>query len=304
MVPTLELARFKWRESNAWIRVAANATQNVTSLSRLAEIGYSEAWAGMNAFVVRYEDGNGDSYEWPRVAVLGKRSRVLAGRMVAYVLWNLQTSSGTEVKPFDLNGWLNQQENGACLEDLFVAVTGELDECEEGLLERSIALLGQHCIVVADAHIALRPSWRSVIRLPPHHSWDTEWVWAPRVVLYVLLEAALNRGLVCFDVVDVRRCIEGRYSELAVAFADGEDRAVLAVEKVLQKLSVRMDLALAEAFILTFHADSDINMQEIHLGVTRLKDAIAREDVTILVNMVWTGKKLFSVSLIASAPFA
>jgi hypothetical protein len=176
------------------------------------------------------------------------------------------------------------------------------EECS--LLDHVLALSGQHCVVVTDMHTPLQPAWQSVIRLPPHRSWDAQWAWGIRVVLEVLLEAAVQRGLICFSPEDIRACLEGRYSELAVAHAEGEDRAVFAVEKVLQALSGRMDLALAETFILTFHAGSDFKIREFSRGRERLEDVIVREDVAIMVDMVWTEDNRFAVSLIASAPFA
>lgn len=263
----------------------------------------------MKAFVVRCEYEDGDSYEWPRFVVLGKRADVLADRMIDYagsispVDWKLQPNA-IETRQFDVQNWLAMQESTGWVNQLFVAIAGTLSGEECSLLDRVLALSGQHCVVLADAHTPLQPAWQSVIRLPPHRSWDAQWAWGIRVVLDVLLEAAVQRGLICFCPDDVRTCLEGRYSELAVAHAEGEDRAVVAVEKVLQALSGRMDLALAEAFILTFHAGSDIRMREMHLGLERLSDSIVREDVTIMWDMVWTEDRRFAVSLIASAPFA
>jgi len=263
----------------------------------------------MKAFVVRCEYEDGDSYEWPRFVVLGKRADVLADRMIEYAesissVEGKQQLSAIEIRPFDVHNWLAMQESTGWVNQFFVAIAGTLNGEECSLLDRAVALSGQHCVVVADMHTPLQPAWQSVIHLPPHRSWDAQWAWGIRVVLDVLLEAAVQRGLICFSPEDIRVCLEGRYSELAVAHAEGEDRAVLAVEKVLQALSGRMDLALAEALILTFHAGLDISMREIHLGSARLKDVIVREDATIMVDMVWAEDNRFAVSLIASAPFA
>lgn len=262
----------------------------------------------MKAFLVRCEYEDGDSFEWPQFLVLGRRADVLADRMIEYAesisLAECRPQPvAIKVRPFDVQNWLTMQESTEWVNGFFVAIAGTLDGDECSLLDRAMALSGQHCIIVADAHTPLQPAWRSVIRLPVHRSWDAQWAWGIRVVLDVLLEAAVHRGLICIDPADIRTCIEGRCSQLAVAHAEGEDRTVLAVDKVVQALSARVDLALAESFILTFHAGTDILMREIHQGLEKLKETVDNDGKVIMAAFVPTDDNRFAVSLIASVPF-
>lgn len=261
----------------------------------------------MKSFVVRcmYEDG--DSFEWPRLVVLGKQADTLADRMIEYAESISPADCkpvpvAIEIRPFDLDAWLVLQENASRPDEVFVAISGLLSEGEQSILERVVALLGQHCIIVADAHTELQLGWRSVIRLPPHRTWDAQWAWGIRVVLDVLLEAALHRGVICIDPADILTCIDGRYGEMAVVHAEGEERAVAAVGKVVQSLSGRVDFAAAEAFILTYHAGPDIRMKEIHQGLEALRDKLGQGDTTIMALHVPTDDNRFAVSLIAATP--
>lgn len=272
----------------------------------------------MKAFVVRCEYEDGDSFEWPRFVVLGKRADVLADRMIEYAESIFQAectpqSVAIEVRTFDVQNWLAMQESTEWVNEFFVAIAGALDGEEYCLLERAMALSGQHCIIVADAHTPLQPGWQSVIRLPSHRSWDAQWAWGIRVVLDVLLEAVLHRGLICIDDSYIRACLVGRYSVLAVARAEGEKRADVAVEKAFQSLSGRADLATAEAFILAFHAGPGIRMKEIHQGLESLSEKaeglkklweeVDWRETFIVVTYVPTDDNRFAVSLIASLPF-
>lgn len=261
----------------------------------------------MKAFVVRCEYKGGDSYEWPRIIVLGERADILVGRMFEYaesisVAESKPRPVAYEVRPFDVEEWFAILESAEWRNGFFVAIAGMLNMKESVQFERMQALAGKHCIVVVDAHESLQPGWQSAIRLPPHRSWDGQWAWGIRVVLDLMLEVALHRGLVCIDPEDICIFLEGRYSELAVAHAEGEDRAALAVKKAANALSGRVDFTHAEAFILAFHAGHDARMQEIQQGMRALRERVGNDRKDIVATLVLTDENKFAVSLIASVP--
>lgn len=262
----------------------------------------------MKAFVVRCKYEDEDSYDWPRIAVLGKRADILANRMIEYAgsiapaQCKPQVSS-ISVSPFDLQNWLAMQKSTEVGIGLFVAIAGALGNEEHSLLDLVLAMNGKYCVILADSQTPLEPAWQSAIRLPPHCSWDTQWAWGIRVVLDVLLEAALHRGMICIDPADIQTCIVGRYSELAVAHADGDDRAIFAVRMVIESISKRMDLMAADAFILTFNSGSDFHVKEISSGLEELKDTVDQENAIIMGANIPADGNQFTVTLIASVPF-
>lgn len=263
----------------------------------------------MKPFVVQCVDQDGDRFEWPRFIVLGDRSSILADRMIEYAEsisltgWKPDPCA-IEIRPFDPDTWLVRQENKLYPEVVFVAISGPLDADDESLLERVVTKIGAQCFIVVDAETGMRPNWQSVVRLPPHRSWDTQWAWGIRVFLDVLLEAVAHRGVICIDPMDILTCLSGRYCELAVFHAEGEGRAVTAVNKAIQSLSSRIDLAGADAFILTFHMGADFQMKEIHQGQRTLKETVDQDKTTIMATHVFTDDARFAISLIAATPLA
>lgn len=264
--------------------------------------------AGMKSFLVQCIHQDGDRCEWPRFIVLGDRSSILADRMIEYAEsisltgWKSDPCA-IETRPFDSDTWLDCQENELHPEEVFVAISGPLDAEDESLLERAVAKIGARCFIVVDAETRIRPDWQSVVRLPPHRSWDAQWAWGIRVFLDVLLEAVAHRGLICSDLMDILTCINGRLCELAVFHAEGEGRAVTAVNKAIRSLSRRIDLAGADAFILAFHMGINFQMKEIHQGLEALKEAVDQDKTTIIATHVFTEGTGFAVSLIAATPF-
>ena len=263
----------------------------------------------MKSFLVQCIYQDGDSCGWPRFIVLGDRSTILADRMIEYAQsisltgWKPDPCA-IEIKPFDPDAWLDCLDNELCSEEVFVAITGPLDGEEESLLERVVTKIGTQCFIVVGAKTRMRPSWQSVVRLPPHRSWDAQWAWGIRVFLDVLLEAVTHRGVICIDPMDILTCLSGRLCELAVFHAEGEGRAVTAVNKAVRSLSSRIDLAGADAFILTFHIGADFRMKEIHQGLETLKEAVDQDKTTIMATHVFTEGARFAVSLIAATPLA
>lgn len=263
----------------------------------------------MKSFLVQCVYQDGDRAEWPRFIVLGDRSSILADRMTEYA-GSITLTGGEyhpcaiEIKPFDPDTWLDCQENELYPEEVFVAISGPLDAEDESLLERVVAKIGTQCFIVVDAETRMRPSWRSVVRLPPHRSWDAQWAWGIRVFLDMLLEAVAHRGVVCVDPMDILACLNGRLCQLAVFHAEGDGRAVTAVDKAVRSLSSRIDLAGADAFILNFHIGTDFQMKEIHQGLETLKEAVDPDNTTIMATHVFTEGTGFAVSLIAATPLA
>jgi hypothetical protein len=185
---------------------------------------------------------------------------------------------------------------------MFVAISGPLDAEDESLLERVVTKIGTQCFIVVDAETRMHPSWQSVVRLPPHRSWDAQWAWGIRVFLDVLLEAAAHRGVICTDPMDILTCLSGHLCQLAVFHAEGEGRAVTAVDKAVQSLSGRIDLAGADTFVLSFHMGADFRMKEIHQGLETLKAAVDRDKTTIMATHIFTDGARFAISLIAATP--
>lgn len=263
----------------------------------------------MKSFLVQCTYQDGDRCEWPRFIVLGDRSSILADRMIEYAEsisltgWKPDPCA-VEIKPFDPDAWLDRQENEPCPEEVFVSISGPLDAEDESLLEHIVTKIGTQCFIVVDAETRRRPAWQSVVRLPPHRSWDAQWAWGIRVFLDVLLEAVAHRGVICTDPMDILACLNGRLCQLAVFHAEGEGRAVTAVNKAVRSLSSRIDLAGADAFILTFHIGADFRMKEIHQGLVTLKEAVDQDKTTIMATHVFTDGARFAISLIAATPLA
>lgn len=216
----------------------------------------------MKSFLVQCIHQDGDRCEWPRFIVLGDRSSILADRMIEYAEsisltgWKSDPCA-IETRPFDPVTWLDCQENELHPEEVFVVISGPPDAEDESLLERAVAKIGARCFIVIDAKTRIRPDWQSVVRLPPHRSWDAQWAWGIRVFLDVLLEAAAHRGLICSDPMDILTCINGRLCELAVFHAEGEGRAVTAVNKAMH--SCIRDVVTFRRFSLGGpHTEADI----------------------------------------------
>jgi hypothetical protein len=260
----------------------------------------------MKSFLVQCIYQDGDRCEWPRFIVLGDRSIILADRMIEYAEsisltgWKSDPCA-IETRTFDPDTWLDCQENELYPEEVFVAISGPLDAKDESLLERATKI-GARCFIVVDAETSIRPNWQSVVRLPPHRSWDAQWAWGIRVFLDVLLEGVAHRGVICTDPMDILTCLSGRLCQLAVFHAEGEGRAVTAVDKAVQSLSGRINLAGADAFVLSFHMGADFRMKEIHQGLETLKEAVDRDKTTIMATHVFTDGARFAISLIAATP--
>lgn len=263
----------------------------------------------MKSFLVQCIYQDGDRCEWPRFIVLGDRSSILADRMIEYAEsisltgWRPDPCA-IEIKLFDPDTWLGCQEDTSWPGEVFVAISGALDAEDESLLDRIVTKIGTQCFLVVDAETRIRPSWQSVVRLPPHPSWDAQWAWGIRVFLDVLLGAVAHRGVICVDPMDILACLNGRLCQLAVFHAEGEGRAVTAVNKAVRSLSSRIDLASADAFIMTFHMGADFQMKEIHQGMETVKEAVVRDKTTIMAAHVFTDGARFSISLIAATPRA
>lgn len=180
-----------------------------------------------------------------------------------------------------------------------VAVSGTLADADIRLIERLIAL-GGHCTVVVDATTVIRPEWGSVVRLPPHSSRDAQWAWGMRVHL----DALLNRGLICLDPADILACTQNRLSQFTVAHAKGEGRSIAGVERAMQSLASRCDLAACDTFLLLFHTGPDVRLKEIHWGIQAFKNALrgVRDgDYLLMVGHLPHRDVGFAVSLMAGA---
>lgn len=178
-----------------------------------------------------------------------------------------------------------------------VAISGPLSKAEAGLAKHLVEL-GGHCTLVVDAATALRPEWKSVVRLPPHRSRDAQWAWGMRVYL----DAMLNRGLVCLDTTNIHACTANRLSQLTVVHAKGEGRAIAGVERAMQSLGTRLDLSACDAFLLLFHTGPDIRLKEIHWGIQAFKNAVRDklgDDYLLMVGHLPHCDEGFAVSLVA-----
>ena len=259
----------------------------------------------MESFVVRHADSEGDVFDWPQMVVLGDKADILAARMREYAEslaldgWKPEGNKIGTMR-FDLEAWLDIQAASPGFSEIFVAISGALDAEDAALLERIVAKAGQDCLVVVGAGTELAPGWQSVIRLPPHRSWDAQWAWGIRALLDMLLEASVQRGMICIDPMDLLGCMKGRLCQMAVTHADSERRSVLAVEKALQSLASRVDLAAFDAFILAFHVGADLEAREIHQGMEALKDAVDLGDTTIMAMQIPNDANRFAVSLMAA----
>lgn len=185
----------------------------------------------------------------------------------------------------------------ASLVPCIIAVSGTLTN-EDIQLGEQLVQLGEHCTVVVDATTEMRPEWKSVIRLPPHRSRDTQWAWAMRVYL----DAMLNRGLICLDSTNLLACTENRLSQFTVAHAKGEGRAMAGVEQAMQSLAMRCDLSACDTFLLLFHSGPDIRIKEIHWGIQAFKNAVSRlgcANYLVNVGHLPTQGNKFAVSLLA-----
>lgn len=262
----------------------------------------------MKTFVVRCVDKDGVLNEWPAFVVLGDRSAVLADRMTEYaqsISLNGRESNPctVEVQPFDVAAPLDQQEYVPWPEGIFVAISGKLDAADESLLERLVTRVGAHCFIVVDAETGIRSSWRSVVRLPPHRSWDAQWAWGLRAFLDVLLEATVHRSLLYIGSEDIVACLKGRLCQIAVSHAEGEGWAAEAAGNVVRSLSKRLDLASADAFILTFHVGTTFLMKD-HSQCLATFSAAIDPAATVTVSELFTDGKRFAVSVIAATPLA
>lgn len=253
------------------------------------------------AVLFRFPDDEPGCRDTAMLVALGDGAAILAERWADYAQTLPETNwTGLLGKlatlPLADEGLLAHARKLPCI----VAITGPLSEAEAQLAKQLVELDG-HCTVVVDADTALRPEWKSVLRLPPHRSRDAQWAWGMRVYL----DAMLNRGLICLDTTNIHAFTANRLSQLTVVHAKGEGRAIAGAERAMQSLGTRLDLNTCDTFLLLFHTGPDIRLKEIHWGIQAFKNAVRDkrgDDYLLMVGHLPHYDEEFAVSLMAGLP--
>ncbi|OYX30137.1 MAG: hypothetical protein B7Z03_07035 [Hydrogenophilales bacterium 32-62-9] len=255
----------------------------------------------ISAVLFRFPDEDPCCRDVAVLVTLGEGAAVLTERFADYAQflpatnWMKMLGTLTAI-PQTTEQLLHQASLVPCI----IAISGALTD-EDTLLAARLVQRGEHCTVVIDATTQIRPEWKSVIRLPPHHSRDAQWAWAMRVYL----DAMLNRGLICLDSTNMLACTENRLSQFTVVHTKDKSRAMAGVEQAMQSLATRCDLGACNTFLLLFHSGPDIRLKEIHWGIQALKIAIKPlrgDDYLLMVGHLPDKDVDFAVSLMAGMP--